>query len=125
MNRFDFRQRYVEGWYEVNGEKLVSACAEKFRFNDPRESQPIDKSGLVDYMHRWNQWTSALGATNAWNLKHEVRQDKDGLLTDWEWWELVDTSLCGMAIVQTSDAGVLFETITYFDPPYSFMVKQR
>ena len=39
-------------------------------------------------------------------------QDKDAILTDWEWWEVSGTSLQGAAVVLTSDAGVLLERIT-------------
>jgi hypothetical protein len=36
-------------------------------------------------------------------------------LTDWEWWELIDSGLQGAALVLTGNAGVLLERITYFD----------
>ncbi len=48
--------------------------------------------------------------------RNELRETyMRGWLTGWEWWELDDSGLCGAAIVQASDAGVLFERITYFD----------
>ena len=69
---------------------------------------------LPDYMLRWDKWTRSLGADNSWTLKNEVREDRDGILTDWEWWEVVGTSLSGSAVVTTSDQGVHLERITYF-----------
>lgn len=124
-NRHNHRNRYIEGWYELNGEKLLASVVSSFVFEDPREAHPINKEGLVDYMYRWNQWTSRLGASNQWQLQHEVRQDKDGIITDWEWWQLLDTPLCGMALVLTSDAGVLTEKITYFDRAKHIEYEQR
>ena len=114
-NRFELRKRYIEGWYETDGEKLLSTTTDNFIFDDPAEPEPVTRDQLVAYLHRWNTRTSALGGTNKWKLENEVREDKDGILTDWEWWEIVDTDLCGMAFVKTSDAGVFVEKITYFD----------
>ena len=84
-------------------------------FDDPAELAPVNRESLAEYMIRWDKRTRLLGATNEWDLSDRVRQDKDGILTDWEWWELTDTELCGMAIVKTRDDGVFFERITYFD----------
>ena len=66
-------------------------------------------------MHRWDSWTRKAGANNQWILEEEVRQDKNGILTDWEWWGLVGTEIFGMALIKTRDEGVFLERITYFD----------
>ena len=115
MNRFEHRARYIAAWYELDGEQLVSSCAEDFIFEDPAEPFPINRGGLIDYMHRWDARVTAKHADPQWKLEHEVRQDQDGILTDWEWWEVLDTGMQGMAIVLTSDQGVFLERITYFD----------
>jgi hypothetical protein len=114
-NRYQLRALYIEGWYEIDEQKLLSSTTNAFVFEDPRESGPITRQQLGSYMSRWNSWTRSAGASNLWKLDYEVRQDKDGLLTDWEWWELKDTDICGMAFVVTSDSGVVIEKITYFD----------
>ena len=116
--RFELRTRYIEGWYELDADKLMSSTSQDFIFDDPAEPEPVSRELLPDYMIRWDKRTRSLGATNVWNLSDEVRQDSDGILTDWEWWELVATDLCGMAIVKTRDDGVFFERITYFDRRY-------
>lgn len=113
--RFELRARYIKGWYELDAEKLVSAASSDFIFDDPAETSPINKESLAQYMVRWDARTRLLGATNVWSLSDEVRQDNNGILTDWEWWELKGTELCGMAIVKTRDDGVFLERITYFD----------
>jgi hypothetical protein len=114
-DRFELRNRYIEGWYEMDGEKLLSTTTENFIFEDPAESAPVPKNDLVAYMHRWDERTRLCGATNHWILENEVRQDRGGVLIDWEWWELVGSDICGMAFVKTSDTGVYIEKITYFD----------
>ncbi len=43
-----------------------------------------------------------------------MREDENGILTDWLWYEVVGTDLCGSGMVTTSDDGVFFERITYF-----------
>jgi hypothetical protein len=113
--RVEIRARYMQGWYEMNAEELLATTEESFIFDDPVEPEPVTRDTLVGYMHRWDGRTRSLGGDNQWVLRHEVRQDKDGILTDWEWWEVKHTGMCGAAIVLTSDEGVLSETITYFD----------
>jgi len=95
--------------------KLVSSCADNFIFDDPYEDAPVTRDQLPDYMCRWNHRAQQAGSDNQWRLDYEVRQDKDNVLTDWEWWELSGTDLKGMAVVQTGDQGVLLERITYFN----------
>ena len=99
----------------MDEQKLISSTTEAFVFEDPREPGPITRHELGNYMRRWDVWTRSEGASNLWKLDYEVRQDKDGFLTDWEWWELAGTDICGMAFVVTSDMGVVVEKITYFD----------
>ena len=113
--RFELRARYIEGWYELDAEKLVAAASSDFIFYDPAETSPVNKESLAQYMVRWDARTRLLGATNVWSLSDEVRQDNNGILTDWEWWELKGTELRGMAIVKTRNDGVFLERITYFD----------
>jgi hypothetical protein len=47
-------------------------------------------------------------------LDHQVRQDSNGILTDWLWWHVSGTELAGAAVVLTSDEGVFVERIAYF-----------
>ncbi len=113
--RSEIRARYIQGWYRLNVDLLLETTNANFVFDDPAEPEPVTRAMLSDYMHRWDIRTRALGSTNQWVLSNEVREDKDGILTDWEWWELAGSGLQGTAIVQTSDEGVLLERITYFD----------
>jgi len=113
--RSEIRTRYMQGWYNLDADLLLETTSPEFVFDDPVEPEPVTRAMLVDYMHRWDARTRGLGSSNEWILSNEVREDNDGILTDWEWWELAGTSLHGAAIVKTSDKGVLFERITYFD----------
>ncbi len=109
--RHELRSLYIEGWYESDIHKLLAATTSGFLFDDPAEAEPVTKQHLPDYMKRWNE---RAGQNQKWTLTHEVREDKDGILTDWEWWEVVDTELQGAAFVVTSEEGVCLERITYF-----------
>ena len=105
----------MEVWYEMNAQKLLSAVTEDFIFDDPAEPQPATRETLTDYMRRWDERTRIAGSTNEWILSNQVREDKAGILTDWEWWQLAGTDLCGAALIKTDDRGVFLERITYFD----------
>jgi hypothetical protein len=113
--REELRESYMQGWYRMDLELLLSSTSSEFVFDDPAEPGPVTRTMLANYMQRWHRRTCALGADNQWKLTHESRQDKDGILTDWEWWEVIGTDLQGAAIILTSDDGVLFERITYFE----------
>lgn len=109
--RHDLRARYIDGWYERDLGKLLATTTEDFVFDDPAEPTPVTRADLEAYMQRWFART---GGENDWRLTHEVRQDKDGLLTDWEWWEVLGTDMQGTGVIVTSDEGVQLERITYF-----------
>lgn len=113
--RVDFRKNYMQGWYQMDADLLLAATANDFVFDDPVEPEPVQREMLISYMQRWDKRTRALGADNKWILTHEMRNDKNGILIDWEWWEVVGTDLQGAALVLTSDEGVFLERITYFD----------
>lgn len=113
--RVEFRERYMRGWYRMDAELLMSSVAPDFIFDDPAEPEPVTRAMLVDYMQRWDRRMRAAGGNNQWTLTHESRRDENGLLIDWEWWQVDDTALQGAAVVLTSENGVLLERITYFD----------
>jgi len=99
----------------MNTEAILATPAESFIFDNPVKPEPATRDMLDPYMLRWDERTRSLGGDNKLILRHEVRQDKDGILTDREWWEVKNTDMSGTAIVLTSDEGVLSETISYFD----------
>ena len=111
-DRFELRALYIEGWYEMDAQKLLSATAEDFLFDDPKEPEPVTRAALPGYMARWLR---RVGGANEWHLQNYVREDKDGTLTDWHWWELVGTGIAGAAVVKTSNAGVFLERVAYFE----------
>ena len=112
--RLHLRRSYMQGWYDLDADLLVSSTAFNFVFEDPAEPEPITREMLPAYMLRWDKRTRLLDSNNEWRLTNEVLQDKDGMLTHWEWWELLDTPLQGAAIVLTGNNGVELEKITYF-----------
>jgi hypothetical protein len=113
--RIELRENYMQGWYQMDSQMLLASTAPEFIFDDPAEPEAVTRAALPAYMQRWEKRTRALGGNNQWRLTHESRIDKNGVLTDWEWWELIDSGLQGAALVLTGNAGVLFERITYFD----------
>ena len=115
LKRIELRESYMQGWYQMDIDMLLASTAPEFIFDDPAEPEAVTRTTLPAYMQRWDSRTRALGGDNQWRLTHESRIDKNGLLTDWEWWELIDSGLQGAALVLTGNAGVLLERITYFD----------
>lgn len=114
-SRIDLRNRYMEGWYRLDIDLLLRSTAADFVFDDPAEPEPVTRDALPAYMRRWQERMRAAGGDNEWRLEHCSRQDRDGLLTDWEWWQVLGTGFQGAAVVLTGDTGVLLERITYFD----------
>jgi hypothetical protein len=113
--RIALRERYMQGWFDMDAELLISATAPPFIFDDPVEPEPVTREMLTGYMQRWHQRMQAAGGDNDWRLTHETRIDRDGVLIDWEWWEVIGSGLHGAAVILTGNDGVLLERITYFD----------
>ena len=105
----------MQGWYQMDIDLLLGSTSPEFVFEDPVEEESVDRLNLQAYMWRWDQRMRALGGNNQWHLSHQQRVDKDGILTDWEWWQVLGTEAQGAALVLTGDAGVILERITYFD----------
>ncbi len=114
-SRIELRERYIQGWHDMDAELLLAATTHDFIFDDPAEPEPVTRDILVDYMQRWDRRARTAGGINEWHLTHETRTDNNGILTDWEWWEVIGTELQGAAVVLTNDNVVFLERITYFD----------
>ena len=52
--RFELRARYIEGWYELDADKLVSVTSNDFIFDDPAEPTPVNRESLAEYMIWWD-----------------------------------------------------------------------
>lgn len=116
--RARLRAQYIEGWETMDAEKLVSAVAEGFEFDDPTEPEPVTKAGLVDYMPKWPAKAQELGATFAFEIVDKVVRDEDGVLLEWYWWRLAGTDVEGAAVIKTTDEGVVFERLAYYRSPW-------
>lgn len=116
--RSRLRAQYIEGWETMDADKLVSAVAEGFEFDDPAEPEPVTKSGLVDYMPRWPAKAQALGAAFAFDIVDKVVRDEDSVLLEWYWWRLAGTDVEGAAVIKTTDEGVVFERLAYYRSPW-------
>ncbi len=113
--RIELRETYMQGWYQMDIDRLLATTAPEFIFDDPAEPEAVTRATLADYVQRWDIRVLALGGDNEWCLTHQSRIDENGVLTDWEWWQVVGTAIQGAAVVLTGDDGVRLERITYFD----------
>ena len=113
-DRHQHRAAYIEAWYVQDADKLIQHTRDDFIFDDPCEPAAVTRSQLHGYMQRWNKRMRTAGGDNQWLLSDEVREDKNGILTDWEWWEVIGTGIKGMALIKTGDTGVFLERISYF-----------
>ncbi len=98
----------------MNVERVRSALAEGFVFDDPALPEPVTKATMADYMSSWADRTKALSGTWRYENSHEVVQDQDGVLLRWKWWRFTGTSIQGSALTKTTDDGMLFERIAYY-----------
>ena len=114
-NRLALRENYMQGWYQMDLDILLSTTAPDFTFDDPAEAAPVRRDDLQGYMQRWDQRMRDLGGDNQWRLTHELRRGEGGVLTNWEWWEVIGTGVEGAAVILTGNEGVILERITYFD----------
>ena len=48
--RFELRTRYIEGWYELDADKLISSISHDFVFDDPAEPEPVNRKSLPEFM---------------------------------------------------------------------------
>ena len=113
-DRFSHRASYIDGWYTLDAEKLVSSVTNDFVFDDPALGELVTKAALAEYMISWEDKIRTLGGTGEWELSDIVNHDQDGVLVCWEWWKCIGSGLEGAAIVKTTDAGVLSERIVYY-----------
>lgn len=116
--RAQLRALYIEGWETMDAEKLVSAVADGFEFDDPADPEPVTKATLADYMPRWPEKAEALGGTFDFHITDKVVQDEDGVLLEWYWWRLAGTDVEGAAVIKTTDEGVVSERLTYYKSPW-------
>ena len=113
-DRFSHRETYIDGWYTLDADKLISSVTDDFVFDDPALTELITKATLAKYMVAWEEKVRSLGGTGEWELSNVVNHDQGGVLVCWEWWKCVGSGLEGAAIVKTTDAGVLSECIVYY-----------
>ncbi len=116
--RAQLRAQYIEGWETMDAEKLVSAVADDFEFDDPADPAPVTKATLLDYMPRWPAKAEALGGVFQFDITDKVVQDEDGVLLEWYWWRLAGTDVEGAAVIKTTDEGVVSERLTYYRSPW-------
>jgi hypothetical protein len=102
----------------MDAEKLVSAVADGFEFDDPADPESVTKATLADYMPRWPEKAEALGGTFDFHITDKVVQDEDGVLLEWYWWRLAGTDVEGAAVIKTTDEGVVSERLTYYKSPW-------
>jgi hypothetical protein len=116
--RAELRAQYIEAWETMDAEKLVSAVAEGFEFDDPADPEPITKSKLARYMPIWPEKAKALGGEFRFEIADKVVRDQDGVLLEWYWWRLVGTAVEGAAVIKTTDEGVVSERLSYYNTPW-------
>ena len=116
--REQLRVRYIDGWYAMDGDMLLATTTNDFVFDDPAEPAPITKDKLIAYMPVWPDRIAPLGGTFEFEITDKVVQDSNGILTEWCWWKLAGIPVVGSALIKTSDAGVMYEGITYFQSPW-------
>ena len=108
---------YLEGWEQLDADKVISSLAEAFTYIDPSMPAPITKAMMREYMAQWAERTAALGGTGGLTLADSVTQEQEGDLLSWTWWSFDGTDVEGAALIKVADHGVLFEKIAFYKAP--------
>jgi len=78
--RIELRETYMQGWYQMDIDRLLATTAPEFIIDDPAEPEAVTRAKLADYVQRWDIRVRALGGDNEWCLTHQSRIDENGLL---------------------------------------------
>jgi hypothetical protein len=112
--RSDHLSAYVEGWRSLDAERVLSALAEDFMFDDPAMSEPVTRATIATYMADWKDRIGNLSGDWCYENSHEVIQDRDGVLLRWKWWRFSGTDIQGSALTRAADDGMQIERIAYY-----------
>ncbi|MEM7221724.1 MAG: hypothetical protein AAF495_02010 [Pseudomonadota bacterium] len=108
---------YLQGWEELDADKVIASLDESFTYIDPSMPAPITKDMMRDYMNQWAARSAALGGTGELSLSHTVTQAQEGELLSWTWWSFDGTEVQGAALIKAASSGVLFEKIAFYKAP--------
>ena len=112
-----FLDTYLQGWEELDADKVISSLAEDFHYIDPSMPAPISKAMMRDYMRQWCERTERLGGTGELTVADTVTQETPEELVSWTWWRFDGTEVQGAALIKVGDAGVLMEKIAFYEAP--------
>ena len=116
------RKAYGKGWDTWDAEVLLSSLANRFVFDDPAIPEPVNATGMVEYMVSWKERVKTLGGTGEIGSRDRVTIDRDGAIISWHWWSFVGTKYEGSAVTRTADEGVQYERIAYYPNTPDFSI---
>ena len=109
---------YLRGWETGDASLLLSQTVEAFFFDDPNRGI-IARADYEAYVAEiWDEAREYRGdhqLDHLEDLSEIVSKDEDdGTVTVWFWWEIAGTPIEGSSLVKMSREGVLSESICYY-----------
>jgi hypothetical protein len=117
MTISDFIGAYAEGWTTGNAEKILSATAPDYVFDDPNAGE-ISRDAFPEYMRQLSSGLDEIRgsswAGNFLDLTEVVIDETEEGATVWCWWEAPGTPIGGSGLIKVGRDGVISEKITYY-----------
>ena len=111
-SRSDSLGLYAEGWTAGDIDKIITAIAPTFTFDDPQVGS-VSKQEFPEY---FRDIRSLRNSEPFMILTEVVTQEDTDALTAWCWWEIPNVAQ-GSGLIKVTDQGVVSERITYYAKP--------
>ena len=105
----EYLTTYAQGWIEGDVEKVLSAAAPDYVFDDP-------KGGLYtksNFRERFAELKAHRSEQPFMALSEVVTQNTLEVLTAWCWWNVPGVAQ-GSGLIKVGDGGVLSEKVAYY-----------
>jgi ketosteroid isomerase-like protein len=107
--RQEYLTTYAQGWVNGDVEKILSAAAPDYVFDDPKAGM----STPSNFRERFAELKALRSAQPFMELSEVVVQDTPDVLTAWCLWR-IPNGPAGSGLIKVDDAGVVSELICHY-----------
>ena len=118
MSIADRIEAYLQGWIKGDSALLLAETADGYYFDDPNRGR-IAKTDFEAYVDEIKAEADGFRGDRPFDNFEDLseivtKEQDDGTVTVWFWWEITGTPIEGASLVKVGEAGVLSETICYY-----------